>query len=117
MGWPAPATAGTLAAATRGEARAWPEASDSSEAVGHDLWMFADIFLAPRQAAETVPSRVVVRIEAELLGFVVEERLAWRRRRAWRTRKSYTTTRSDAVVEAGRIAHFWLSRGYAVCQN
>jgi hypothetical protein len=117
MGWPALATAGTMAAATRGETHALPQASESTDAAGQEPWVFADIDLAPRNAAETTPSRVVVRIEAELLGFVVEERLAWRRRRTWRTRKSYTTTRSDAVVEAGRIAHSWLSRGYAVCPH
>ena len=116
MGWPALAIAGTTTAATSSEAPPWPDASADSEAAGQDLWVFADILLAP-QAADAAPSRVVVRIEAELLGFVIEERSAWRRRRTWRTRKSYTTTRADAVVEAGRIVHSWLSRGYAICPN
>ena len=115
MGWPALAIAETTAAAGSDDL-AWHEASADDEAAGQEQWLFADILLAPL-AADATPSRVVVRIEAELLGFVVEERSAWRRRRTWRTRKFYATTRADAAVEAGRIAHFWLSRGYALCQN
>ena len=115
MGWPALAVAETTAAASS-EDVARLEASGDDEPAGQEHWLFADILLAP-QAAGAAPSRVVVRIEAELLGFVVEERSTWRRRQTWRTRKSYATTRADAAVEAGRIAHLWLSRGYALCQN
>ena len=116
MGRPALAIAGDTAAATSSDEGAWLDASGDNDAAGHEPWLFTDILLAAR-AADATPSRVVVRIEAELLGFVVEERSVWRRRRPWRTRKSYATTRADAVVEAGRIAHFWLSRGYALCQS
>lgn len=115
MGWSALATAGTMNTATGGEVLASADAGGEDEASGQEPWVFDDIFLAP-PVIDAAPSQVVVRIEAELLGFVVEERSAWRRRRSWRTRRSYATTRADAVVEAGRIAHSWLSRGYSICQ-
>ena len=116
MGWPASATAGTVPAATSDEDFAWSLTGGDEEAAGQEQWVFEDIFLMPRAGGAT-PSRVVVRIEAELLGFIVEERSTWRPRRTWRTRKSYTATRADAVVEAGRIAHSWLSRGYSICRT
>lgn len=107
------AIAGTFAGATSAEDNTVP--ANGEEPYGQDAWVFEDIALAP-QAVHVTPSRVVVRIEAELLGYIVEERSTSRPRKTWRTRKSYQTTRADAVIEAGRIAHLWLSRGYAVCR-
>lgn len=115
MGWPALAIAGSTSAAASGEDVTTPLASADGEPVGQEPWVFEDIFLTPR-TLDATPSRVVVRIEAELLGFVVEERSTWRPRRTWRTRKSYATTGADAVIEAGRITHSWLSRGYSICR-
>jgi hypothetical protein len=116
MTWSAFATAGIPAARPGDDARDWYEADDNDDAIGQELWVFDDILLIPTDTG-AVPSRVVVRIEAELLGFIIEEQSHRSSQRSWRTRKSYATTGAEAVVVAGRIVHSWLSRGYALCRR
>jgi len=116
MTWSALATAAIPAARPGSDAGDWYEADDKDDAVGQEPWVFDDIFLIPADTGAT-PSRVVVRIEAELLGFIIEEQSHRSPQRSWRTRKSYATTGAEAVVEAGRIVHSWLSRGYALCRR
>lgn len=116
MTWSAFATAGIPAARPGDDVRDWYEADDNDDAVGQELWVFNDIFLIPTDTG-AAPSRVVVRIEAELLGFIIEEQSHRSPQHSWRTRKSYAATGAEAVVEAGRIVHSWLSRGYALCRR
>jgi hypothetical protein len=77
-------------------------------------WVFEAIYLQHQNADPMLPHRVVVGIESELLGFVVEERAFWSPGQTVRARKFFTRTEADAVIEAGRIAHDWLCQGYAV---
>ena len=116
MGSSASTRAATAVAGATGEDTAWAVAGGDDDVATSEAWVFEDIALK-HLSTDAAPSRVVVRIEPELLGFIVEERSTWRPRRTWRTRKSYATTRADAVVEAGRIAHSWLSRGYGLSKS
>lgn len=87
------------------------------EDVGENVlesWVFEAIHLEYQTADTSLPRRVVVGIEQELLGFIVEERAFWSPGHVVRARRYFAGAEADAIVEAGRIAHDWLCRGYAV---
>ncbi|MDR3471685.1 MAG: hypothetical protein P4M09_08360 [Devosia sp.] len=92
----------------------WQEASAADEEPP-EHWVFEAICLQPQAPNASAPHRVLVGIEPELLGFRVQERAFWPVGQGVRARKFFAETKADAVVEAGRIAHGWLCRGYVVC--
>jgi hypothetical protein len=98
------------ALAQPGGSAEWHAADDRA----FESWVFEAIHLQHQNADPILPHRVVVGIESELLGFVVEERAFWSSAQAARARKFFTRTEADAIIEAGRIAHDWLCQGYAV---
>ncbi len=91
----------------------WELAAEADDEAA-ESWVFEAICLQHGTTDARTPHRVTVRIEPELLGFVVEERAFWPPDQPARVRRVFIGTETDAVTEAGRIAHDWLCRGYAV---